>query len=522
MAALCARRLLPAPGTLLLPTTCWAGLSPRRTKANAAGATVPAGGARLKGYEDLPGPSLLKNLYYLFAKGYLLRTHELQLVFKQMYGPMWKSTFGPYKNVNIASPEMLEIVLRREGKYPMRCDMAVWREHRDVRDFAYGPLTEEGERWYQLRTILNKRMLKPMEVVRYTGVVNEVVTDLLIRLQEIRSKSSSGVMVCDMANVLYRFSFEGISAILFETRMGCLEEQVPPETQKFINSIGYMLKNSVFVTILPGWTRGFLPFWKNYLEGWDIIFSIGKKLIDKKMKLIQDRLAQGTEVEGEYLTYLIASGNITLQEVYGSMAELLLAGVDTTSNTLSWTLYHLANDPEIQNALYQEVIRVIPGCQIPTTEHIAEMPLLKAVIKETLRLYPVVPTNSRVSTEKEISIGEYSFPKNTLFALSHFALSRDATNFSDPDRFLPQRWLRGGGMKHHPFSSIPFGYGVRGCIGRRIAELEMHLALSRIIQMFEVRPDPKGVEVKAISRIVMVADKPIDLQFIQRSKDKEH
>lgn len=475
----------------------------------------------MKSYEDLPGPSLLQNLYWLFAKGYILRSHELQLIFKKMYGPMWKSTFGPYKNMNIASPEILEMVLRQEGKYPMRCDMALWREHRDLRDFAYGPLTEEGKRWYQLRTVLNKRMLKPMEAMRYTGVVNEVVTDLLIRLQKMRSTSSSGVMVCDMANVLYRFSFEGISAILFETRLGCLEERIPTETQKFIDSIGYMLKNSVFATVLPTWTRGVLPFWKRYLEGWDTIFDIGKKLIDQKMKLIQERLAQGIEVEGEYLTYLISSGKLTLQEVAGSMAELLLAGVDTTSNTLSWTLYHLAKEPEIQNALYQEVIRAIPGDQIPTTEHIAEMPLLKAVIKETLRLYPVIPTNSRVSTGKDISIGEYYFPKNTLFALCHFALSRDATNFPDPDRFLPQRWLRGGGMKHHPFSSIPFGYGVRACIGRRIAELEMHLALSRIIQMFEVRPDPKGVEVKAISRVVMVADSPINLQFIQRTKGKE-
>lgn len=332
MAALGTRRLLSGPGTLLLPTTCWAGLSPRRTKATPAGVAVPAGGARMKSYEDLPGPSLLQNLYWLFAKGYILRSHELQLIFKKMYGPMWKSTFGPYKNMNIASPEILEMVLRQEGKYPMRCDMALWREHRDLRDFAYGPLTEEGKRWYQLRTVLNKRMLKPMEAMRYTGVVNEVVTDLLIRLQKMRSTSSSGVMVCDMANVLYRFSFEGISAILFETRLGCLEERIPTETQKFIDSIGYMLKNSVFATVLPTWTRGVLPFWKRYLEGWDTIFDIGKKLIDQKMKLIQERLAQGIEVEGEYLTYLISSGKLTLQEVAGSMAELLLAGVDTVRN----------------------------------------------------------------------------------------------------------------------------------------------------------------------------------------------
>ncbi|NWI03259.1 CP27A protein, partial [Tichodroma muraria] len=466
-----------------------------------------------------------------------------QVISRRLYGPIWKSTFGHYRNINIGSPVVLEQLLRQEGKYPMRSDMALWKEHRDTRRLPYGPFTEEGERWYRLRQVLNKRLLKPSEALLYADAIGEVVSDLMVRLREERSRSPSGVLVGDVANLLYRFALEGrgvlpltpalshssllprrsgcclspagISYILFETRIGCLKQQVPAETQRFIDSINLMFKNSIFATVLPRWSRKVLPFWDRYLDSWDTIFAFGKTLIDRKMEELEGQVERGKEVSG-YLSYLLASGRLSLDEVYGSVAELLLAGVDTTSNTLSWALYHLSRDPDIQETLYQELKAVVPADRFPAAEDIPKLPMLRAIIKETLRVYPVVPTNARVFYEKDIVIGDYLFPKNTLFVLAHYAMSHDETYFPEPERFLPQRWLRGHGSPHHPFSSIPFGYGVRACVGRRIAELEMHLALARMIQAFEVRPDPRGVEVTSVSRIVLVADKPINLEFIAR------
>nr|DBA19638.1 TPA: hypothetical protein GDO54_015441 [Pyxicephalus adspersus] len=438
------------------------------------------------------------------------------MIYKKRYGPWWKSSIGSFKMVSIADPNLLEKVVRQEGKYPLRNEIDLWRVHRDMRNLSYGPFTEQGHKWHNLRTILNKRMLKPSEAKSYAGSINEIVSDFIIRIQELRKESPSGDTVKDVANEFYRFAFEGVSYIVFETRIGCLNKKIPPETQRFIDSIAEMLKSSVYVTYLPEWTRGILPYWKAYLEGWDRIFDFGRKLIDKKMSEIQTRLEKGEEVQGEYLTYLLSSGKLSMPEVYGSVCELLLAGVDTTSNTLSWSLYHLARDPELQETLHQEIIKAVPLSRIPTADDITHMPLLRAVIKETLRLYPVVPTNARIINDKELTIGGYKFPKKTLFVLNHYAISRDEAHFQNPEKFYPQRWLRDEGMTHHPFGSIPFGYGVRACVGKRIAELEMHLALSRIIQMFEVKPDPKLGQVKTIARIVLSANRPINLRFLER------
>ncbi|XP_034641723.1 sterol 26-hydroxylase, mitochondrial isoform X1 [Trachemys scripta elegans] len=209
------------------------------------------------------------------AGSHILFINRGRVLFRKLYGPMWKSTFGKYKNVNIGSPEILEQLLRQEGKYPMRSDMALWKEHRDIRQLPYGPFTEEGERWYRLRQVLNQRMLKPSEAMQYAGAINEVVSDLMVRLQAERAGSPSGVLVGDVANLLYRFALEGISYILFETRIGCLEREIPAETRRFIDAIGLMLKNSIFATVMPQWSRELLPFWNRYLASWDTIFAFG-------------------------------------------------------------------------------------------------------------------------------------------------------------------------------------------------------------------------------------------------------
>lgn len=72
-----------------------------------------------------------------------------------------------------------------------------------------------------------------------------------------------------------------------------------------------------------------------------------------------------------------------------------------------------------------------------------------------------------------------------MFHFCHYTISRDESQFVDAEKFLPERWLRGreahpGCYQHHPYSSIPFGVGLRACVGRRVAELEMHFALTRV------------------------------------------
>ncbi|OCT95779.1 25-hydroxyvitamin D-1 alpha hydroxylase, mitochondrial [Xenopus laevis] len=470
---------------------------------------------RHKSLAEMPGPSTVSFISDLFCRRGLARLHELQLEGKAKFGPVWKASFGPILTVHVAEASLIEQVLRQEGKHPIRSDLSSWKDYRQCRGHSFGLLTAEGEEWQQFRSILGKHMLKPKEVEAYTDVLNDVVGDLIKKLKYQRSQNQNNV-VKDIAKEFYMFGLEGISSVLFESRIGCLEPIVPKETEKFIQSINTMFVMTLLTMAMPKFLHKiFRKPWQKFCESWDYMFAFAKGHIDKRMADVAQKLAQGEKVEGKYLTYYLAQEKIPMKSIYGNVTELLLAGVDTISSTLSWSLYELAHHPEIQSAVYSEVKEILQGKLIPSSADVARMPLLKAVVKEALRLYPVIPGNARVVADRDIQVGEYIIPKKTLITLCQYATSRDENVFSNPNEFHPERWLKKEDT-HHPYASLPFGFGKRSCIGRRIAELEVYLALARILNHFEVKPEQPGSLVMPMTRTLLVPEKEINLQFLER------
>ncbi|KAF7641937.1 hypothetical protein LDENG_00268020 [Lucifuga dentata] len=512
---------LSAPFGRTLPAVCL-GPPELRKKLNVQAASEAG---RLKSIDDLPGPSLLTTLYWLLVKGYMDKGHKLQVVQKNLYGPIWRSKSGPFDLVNVATPELIAQVILQEGVHPVRIELPHWKEYQDLRGQAYGLHVNKGLEWRRIRSVLNPKMLKMKEVLAYAPVIHAVVGDLLQRIEFLRVQSQDQATVPNLAAELYKFGFEGISTIVFETRLGCLQEEIPKEVLCFIAAINNMQTLSELVIIFPHWSRAILPFWKRFVQAWDEIYSVAKSLIDRRLAEIEALMCGGEPVEGLYLTYLLSSDKLSISEICTSVTELLLGGVDTTSNTLSWSLYHLARDPRVQDRLYREVNSVCPDRKNPSTDQLSSMPYLKAVIKETLRLYPVVPGNARFITENDVIVDKFWFPKKTLFHLCHYAVCHDEAEFPDAERFIPERWLRDGRSgygrtygvyQHHPYSFIPFGVGVRACVGKRVAEMEMYFALSRLMQHYEVQPEDGAPVVEPKTRTLLIPAKPINLRFLPR------
>ncbi|XP_051918641.1 cytochrome P450 27C1 isoform X1 [Hippocampus zosterae] len=472
---------------------------------------------RVKSLKEMPGPSTTSNLVEFFWRDGFSRIHQIQMEHSKKYGKIFKSRFGPQLVVSIAGRDLVAEVLRAEGVAPQRANMESWKEYRDMRGRSTGLISAEGEHWLKMRSVLRQLIMRPRDVAVFSDDINKVVDDLIER---VCSHGVGGASAVNVNDLFFKYAMEGIAAILYECRLGCLENEIPQDTQNYINALNLMFssfKTTMYAGAIPKWLRPIIPKpWEEFCFSWDGLFKFSVIHIDKRLSQIKAQLERGEEVKGGLLTHMLVTKEMSMEEIYANATEMLLAGVDTTSFTLSWASYLLARHPQIQEQIYMEVVRTLGPRAVAAAEDIARLPLIKGLVKETLRLFPVLPGNGRI-TQDDLVVGGYYIPKGTQLALCHYSTSLDEENFADALDFRPDRWIRKDASDRvDNFGSIPFGYGIRSCIGRRIAELEMHLVLTRLIQRFHIGTSPLTAEVKAKTHGLLCPATPIHLQFIDR------
>ncbi|RIB21091.1 cytochrome P450 [Gigaspora rosea] len=180
---------------------------------------------------------------------------------------------------------------------------------------------------------------------------------------------------------------------------------------------------------------------------------------------------------------------LTHEELISQVMTLLIAGHETTSTSLSWTLYFLAKNPDIQDRLRKEVLEVFTDRNhFPTFDEIEQLKYLECVFKETLRIIPPAPAMLRYNMKDEIMDG-YVVPKNTPLMIAICAIHHDPSIWGDDaEDFNPSRWLDPE-IKSKVTNSnfIPFGAGPTSCLGLKMAHLELKSILAVIIRNLEFR-----------------------------------
>lgn len=160
------------------------------------------------------------------------------------------------------------------------------------------------------------------------------------------------------------------------------------------------------------------------------------------------------------------------REVRDHLVTILIAGIETTSTALAWSLYELARHPCAQRRVVAERGR-------------GESKYLTAVVKESLRVHPPVPMGPIPMLTEPTHIGNYRLAAGTYVTVGTVAIHRDARTYAEPDSFRPERFL---GSAPSPDRYLPFGWGPHRCIGASLAALEMERVLGVVLDAVELAP----------------------------------
>ncbi len=225
--------------------------------------------------------------------------------------------------------------------------------------------------------------------------------------------------------------------------------------------------------------------------------------------IIAKRRAAGAAGEGDDLLQRLIDavdeegdgGGLTTREMRDQLVTLFLAGHETTSHALTWTLYLLSQHPEVEAKLHAELDAVL-GDRAPTLSDLDALPYTEQVLKESLRLYPPVYMVARKAAE-DTAIGGHAVPRGSEVVLWIYLTHRDPRWFPEHAAFKPERFAPEAEAALPKHAWLPFGAGPRACIGRAFAMMEAKLLLAVMAQRYRLALVP-GHPVEVLPRVTLV------------------
>ncbi|KAL7753839.1 hypothetical protein RI367_000771 [Sorochytrium milnesiophthora] len=182
------------------------------------------------------------------------------------------------------------------------------------------------------------------------------------------------------------------------------------------------------------------------------------------------------------------------EELLNEIMTFLLAGHETSASTLAFLFSLLHFYPDVKRKMFEEIDEVMGSSDAPTIEHLSKLKYMAAVLKETLRLFPIGPATARAA-EEDVKIGDFTLPKGSNILVDFYLLHRNPKYWKDPEVFDPERFMGAtgsdgdtvgsGSALYPPFAYLPFAGGPRSCIGKPFAELEIKIIMAMIGKKYD-------------------------------------
>lgn len=362
-------------------------------------------------------------------------------------GPVFELGFGRFRPVVVASPGGLReaLVERREA--------FSWRPEGDpvARLFRRSILVTDGEEHDRAR----QAMAPAFEPARLREQASAIVA---IVDEEVGRWPAEGFI--EPVEAMRRIAWRAFEQVFFGYRLGHEElEATLPGLHAALRYIG------------PG-------LW--VLRGRAGVPPRRAALLEEHVRRVIAWRAEHGEPGATLLDLLLAE--FDTERVRDHALTMLIAGHDTSTAQLSWALHLLARHPEWLARAAREA-RAAPAGEGLAALRGDGLPVIDAVLKEALRLWPPIHVGGR-RTVQEVELDGHRLPAGQRVMLSYLLVQRDPAMWARADVFDPGRWLNGGAPG--PFTYVPFGGGPRNCIGAGFANLEGRLVLARILQLVDV------------------------------------
>ncbi|XP_054706267.1 probable cytochrome P450 12a4, mitochondrial isoform X2 [Uloborus diversus] len=468
-----------------------------------------------KPYEDIPHLPMLPFVgtawaYWPIVGRYsTAKFHKAAHEKRKRFGDIHREKFGALDIVFSFRAEDMETVSRNEGPYPNKAEFTTIKAYRESRK------EWKGKEWHDLRSKTQKHLMKPKAIEAYMIPMQDVAQDFIKKIFLARDSSKE---VPYFLEELYKWALESIAVIGLDTRLECLQKDLPNDSDgmKMINSVQtqfhLMTELEGFAGSLALWKYFSTPKWRKFTQASDVFTEIAFKYINRALEELK-KIDGTEEKELTLLQAMLTTKGLDVSSAMVTVADMLISGIDTTSHTVGFLLYHLARNPDKQEKLYHEVLKAFPSKESKMSPTVfAELRYLKCCFKESQRLHPIVSGLARV-LDRDVVLSGYRVPAGTMISVMLQEIYRREEYYKKPLEFLPERWLAKD-KDFYPFSFLPFGFGRRSCIGRRLAETEVIILTSEIIRNFRVEYHHEDIDM--MTTLVSTPDKPLRFNFIER------
>ncbi|KAL8500189.1 hypothetical protein ACS0TY_019974 [Phlomoides rotata] len=411
------------------------------------------------------------------------KPHQSLAQLSRKYGPIISLKLGSKTTIVVSSPETAKVVLQKHDlSFSSRTTPAA-AEVLDHYKFSVGWLPAENQ-WRKLRKIVKEQMFSVSRLDASQGLRREKLQKLCDYVKEC---SETGRAV-DIGAAAFTTSLNLISATLFSMEFAQFDSDVSHEMKDLVGEMMKCFGSPNFADYFPILKfidpQGITKQTKFYFEK---MFAIFDGIIDEKLK------SRGEIEKNDLLEALIDinqrdEAELTRKDIKHLLLDLFVAGTDTTSGTVEWTMAELLRDPEKMLKVGDE-IRVVIGenGQIEESD-IGRLPYLQAVVKETFRLHPPAPFLLPHKAESDVETNGYIIPKNSDILVNVWASGRDHSIWQEADSFMPERFLNGNDhidYRGKDFGLIPFGAGRRMCPGLPMAHRMVHLMIATLVGNLE-------------------------------------